>query len=178
MVGAAPALHDRLGANGFIDARVSRQFDEGIHVVHDLHAQGRLGRVVIIHLGDNGPIKPEQMDQMMGELAGVPHVLFVTVRVDRSWQGEVNQTIVDASHRYTTITVVDWYGYSAPHGDWFASDGTHVNNKSANAYADFVVGSVPPEPTTTTAAPPPTTAMTPSTAAERRTPATARRSTT
>src|SRR5439155_22188679 len=75
MVGAAPALHDRLGANGFIDARVSRQFDEGIHVVHDLHAQGRLGRVVIIHLGDNGPIKPEQMDQMMGELAGVPHVL-------------------------------------------------------------------------------------------------------
>src|SRR5205814_3252421 len=42
MVGAAPALHDRLGANGFIDARVSRQFDEGIRVVHDLHAQGRL----------------------------------------------------------------------------------------------------------------------------------------
>ena len=62
MVGAAPALHDRLGAKGFIDARVSRQFDDGTKVVHDLRAQGRLGRVVIVHLGNNGPVKASDVD--------------------------------------------------------------------------------------------------------------------
>jgi hypothetical protein len=169
MVGAAPALHDRLGANGFIDARVSRQFDEGTKVVHDLRSEGRLGRVVIIHLGNNGPVKPSEVDAMMNELTDVPHVLFVTVRVNRSWQGEVNQTLIDASHRYPTITIVDWYGYSSAHGDWFASDHTHVNSKGADAYADFVVSSIPPE-TTTTTAPPPTTAPPQSTTTAKPTP--------
>ncbi|MBV8979978.1 MAG: acyltransferase, partial [Acidimicrobiia bacterium] len=62
MVGAAPALQARLGAGGFIDAHIGRQFDEGIQVAKSYHDRGVLGRAVVVHLGDNGPIRPSEVD--------------------------------------------------------------------------------------------------------------------
>jgi len=94
----------------------------------------------------------------MAELNGVPNVLLVTVRVNRSWQDEVNQTLRNAAPRYPNVQIVDWYATSAGHGDWFQADGTHFRTSSgpgANAYADLLVGSIPPPPTTTTTTPPP-----------------------
>ena len=121
-----------------------------------------LGRVVIIHLGNNGPVSSSDVDAVMRELTGVPNVLLVTVRVDRSWQNEVNQTLHDAAARYPNVQLVDWYSYSGGHGEWFQADGTHFRTSSgpgANAYADLLVGSIPPPPTTTTE--PPTTTTPP-----------------
>ena len=123
MVGAAPALQARLGPGAFIDATVGRQFREGTAVVRRLREQGRLGRVVIVHLGDNGAISGGDVDALMAEVQNVPSVLFVNVRVGRSWQNEVNQTLAAAAARHPKIRLVDWFAYSDPHGDWIASDG-------------------------------------------------------
>jgi len=156
MLGAADELHQRLGASGYIDAKLNRYFDQAAPIIHDLRAKGALGRVVIIHLGTNGPVSNADVDNVMAELNGVPNVLLVTVRVDRSWQDEVNQTLRAAATRYPNVQIVDWYSYSAGHGDWFQADGTHFRTSSgpgANAYADLLVGSIPPPPTTTTEAP-------------------------
>jgi hypothetical protein len=156
MLGAADEMHQRLGASGYIDAKLNRYFSEAAPIIHDLRAKGALGRVVIIHLGTNGPVSNSDVDSVMAELNGVPNVLLVTVRVDRSWQDEVNQTLRNAATRYPNVQIVDWYSYSAGHGDWFQSDGTHFRTSSgpgANGYADLLVGSIPPPPTTTTEAP-------------------------
>jgi hypothetical protein len=171
MLGAANALQSRLGSSGHIDAKVGRQFDEGIRVIRSLREQGRLGRVVVVHLGNNGPVKASQIDALMGELDAVPHVLLVTVRVDAAWQNSVNQTMHDAAARYSKVTLVDWFSYSTGHSDWFWSDNTHLRPAGANAYADLVAGSVPPPPppppppsTTTTSHPPPSSTTTSTTA--------------
>jgi hypothetical protein len=161
MVSAAGELAKRLGATGYIDAKQNRYFSQAAPIIHDLRAQGRLGRVVVIHLGNNGPVSSGDVDAVMRELTGVPNVLLVTVRVNTSWQNSVNQTLRDAAGRYSTIQIVDWYAHSAGHGDWFQSDGTHFRSSSgpgANAYADLIAGSIPPPPTTTTE--PPTTTST------------------
>ncbi|MBV9412000.1 MAG: acyltransferase [Acidimicrobiia bacterium] len=156
MLGAADEMHQRLGASGYIDAKLNRYFSQAAPIIHDLRAKGALGRVVIIHLGTNGPVSDSDVDSVMAELNGVPNVLLVTVRVDRSWQDEVNQTLRNAATRYPNVQIVDWYSYSAGHSDWFQADGTHFRTSSgpgANAYADLLVGSIPPPPTTTTEAP-------------------------
>jgi len=168
MVGAAPALQARLGPGIFIDAAVGRQFSEGAAIVRRLREQGRLGRVVIVHLGDNGPFSTAEMDSLMAELDQVPTVLFVNVRVSRAWQAEVNQALAAAAPRYPKMRLVDWFAFSAPHGEWMASDGTHTNTHGAAAFADLLAGSIPPPPpppppaptTTTTAPSPPITTMT------------------
>src|SRR5205807_10443386 len=153
MVSAADELHRRLGPSGYIDAKQNRYFSQAAPIIHDLRARGALGRVVIIHLGNNGPVSDGDVNAVMAELNGVPNVLLVTVRVDRSWQDEVNQTLRNAAPRYPNVQIVDWYAASAGHGDWFQADGTHFRTSSgpgANAYADLLVGSIPPPPTTTT----------------------------
>ncbi|HEV3351849.1 MAG TPA: acyltransferase family protein [Acidimicrobiales bacterium] len=170
MVAAAGELQRRLGASGYIDAKQNRYFSQAAPIIHDLRARGALGRVVLIHLGNNGPVSNSDVDAVMNELNGVPNVLLVTVRVDRSWQDEVNQTLRSAAARYPAVQIVDWYSYSAGHGDWFQADGTHFRTSSgpgANAYADLLVGSIPPPPTTTTESttttappPPPSTSTT------------------
>jgi peptidoglycan/LPS O-acetylase OafA/YrhL len=150
MVGAAPALQGRLGPAAYIDAHIGRQFDEGIQVAQTYHDHGRLGRVVVVHLGDNGPIRPSEVDAMLGQLAGVPNILLVNVRVARSWQDEVNQTLADAVARHPGVKLVDWLGFSAPHGDWFASDHTHLNESGMAAFADAIATAIPPPPPPTT----------------------------
>ncbi|MBV8160442.1 MAG: acetyltransferase [Acidimicrobiia bacterium] len=163
MVGAAPALQARLGSSGYIDAHVGRQFDEGVRVAQSYRDHGQLGRAVVVHLGDNGAITPAQADALLAQLVGVPDVLLVNVRVTRPWQDEVNQTLADAVARHPGVKLVDWFTVSGPHAEWFAGDHTHLTQAGSAAFADLIVGSIPPPPpapTTTTTVPlPPITTV-------------------
>jgi peptidoglycan/LPS O-acetylase OafA/YrhL len=170
MLGAAGPLQARLGGNAFIDAKVSRQFADGVGQARRLRDQGRLGQVVFVHLGSNGPPRASDIDALMEVLVDVPHVRFVNVRVNRNWEGPTNQTLADGAARHgPKVQLVDWYGFSAGHLDWFQSDGTHVKAPGAAAYADLLGSYLPPPPpppppppetTTSTAPPPPETTTT------------------
>lgn len=170
MLGAAGPLQARLGPNAFIDAKVSRQFAEGVAQARRLRDEGRLGQVVFVHLGSNGPPRASEIDALMEALAGVQHVRFVNVRVNRKWEGPTNQTLADGAARHAPkAQLVDWYAFSAEHRDWFQSDGTHVKGPGAEAYANLLASYLPPPPpppppppeSTTTTAPPPTTTAVP-----------------
>src|SRR5205814_7300419 len=54
MLGAAGPLHDRLGSSSYIDAKKNRQYREAVSVARDMRAKGRMGRAVVVHLGNNG----------------------------------------------------------------------------------------------------------------------------
>jgi hypothetical protein len=150
MVGAAGALHEKLGSSGYIDAKKNRRFSEAADIVRALRDQSRLGRVLIVHLGNNGPVKDEEVNALIRQAKRVDHVLLVTVRVNKAWGGHVNEVIRSAARRYKQIRVVDWYSYSEGHSDWFWSDGTHLRRAGADAYAKLLTGSIPkPEPTPT-----------------------------
>jgi hypothetical protein len=146
MLGAAGPLQVRLGPAGVIDAKVSRQFAEGVVTARDLRDQGRLGQVAVVHLGTNGPPRTSDIDALMGFLAGVPRVLLVTVRMPRTWEGQTNDALRAAAARYPAVVIVDWYSYSDGHRDWFASDGIHLKPVGAQAYADLVGGALAPPP--------------------------------
>jgi lysophospholipase L1-like esterase len=160
MLGAAPQLQNRLGPTGFIDARVGRQFNQGVDVARQFREQGKLGEVAVIHLGTNGPPRARDVDAIMSQLAGVPHVLLVTARMPRTWEGETNAALRAAAAKYPAIAIVDWYGYSDGHPDWFQSDGIHLRPAGAEAYAALIGGALPmpppPPPPTEPPPPPPT----------------------
>lgn len=152
MVSAAGALQERLGASAYIDAALNRQFSDGITAARAIREAGGAD-VVVVHLGNNGPVAPADVDGLMGELAGARAVLLVNVRVDRPWRASVNQTLAEATQRHPRARLVDWYGASEGHPDWFQGDGTHFrasNGPGAKAFADLIAGAVPPPPSTTT----------------------------
>lgn len=162
MVGAAPALSAKLGSSGYIDAAKNRRFSESAQIARDLKEQGRLGRVVAVHLGNNGPVKEDQIEELLREVDGVQKLLLVNVRVNKPWQDAVNETLRNASRKHPrVIKLVDWFSYSQGHPDWFYSDGTHLRRSGAEAYANLVTGSIPPPPPKKTPAPKPKPTPTP-----------------
>lgn len=160
MVGGARALSGRLGSSGYIDAAKNRRFSEAAVIARGLREDGRLGRVVIVHLGNNGPVTDGEIEDFLHQVRGVHRVLLVTVRVNRGWQDSVNDTLRagQARHR-STIDIVDWHKHSDRHPDWFHSDGTHLRSAGAEEYARLLAGSIPPPPAPT---PKPTPRRTPS----------------
>jgi len=155
MVGAAPALQARLGPGTYIDAHIGRQFSDGVQLVKSYRDSGKLGRTVVVHLGDNGPVHPSDLEALINELAGVPNVLLMNVRVPREWQDEVNSEINAAIARHPNVKLVDWFAVSGPHPEWFESDHTHLKEAGMAAFADLIVSDIPPPPP-----PPPTTTTT------------------
>ena len=80
MLDAAPDLAaDIPGID--IEAVVSRQWDTGIALLAELKAEDRLGAVVVVDLGTNGPITVAEFQQMMAVLARASRVVFVTVHL-------------------------------------------------------------------------------------------------
>ncbi len=139
MLGAADALQQEIPNLVTIDARGSRQAPEAIGILRQLRATGKLGDVVIVHIGNNGVFADEHFDEMMRVLAGVRKVLIVNVTVPEgySWVPN-NEVLADGVRRYPNKAVlVDWYGASVGHPGYFW-DGIHLTPQGARAYTDLI----------------------------------------
>ena len=140
MLGAAGELASR----GYtVDAQESRQFSDGRAVVEQLRDAGRLGDVVVVHLGTNGNINPDDLTAMMDALAGVPQVLLLTIDVDRDWTAGNNDLIFSAASTYPNVSVLYWADLadSCP-GDCFQSDGFHLRPDGQVYYAALIDGAL------------------------------------
>ncbi len=140
MLGAAT----QLSADGFtVDAVESRAFVNGLDTVQQLKEQGRLGEVVVVHLGTNGPITPSDMTAMMEALADVPQVLLLTIDVPREYTDANNGLIYDTVNTYPNVSLLDWAGLddSCP-GDCFYSDGYHLRPDGQIYYSALISGAL------------------------------------
>lgn len=138
MLGAADQLAATLPGEVYIDAAVSRQVDNGLAVLQLWRDTRYLGETVVVHLGNNGTFTDSQFDDMMEIVDGVPNVVVVNTRSGFTWQQSVNDTLARGAERYDNVTLVDWLGASAPHGNWFWSDRTHLRPEGAEGYASIV----------------------------------------
>jgi hypothetical protein len=127
-----------------VDASVSRQWSEGETILQSLKADGQLGGEVIVALGTNGPITDADFDSMMAILGGASRVVFVNVRVDRTWQDPNNAVLANGATRYPNVVVADWASLAAQNPQWFGADGTHlaIDGTGADALASLVASTL------------------------------------
>ena len=122
-----------------IDGLVSRQFDAGIGVVQTDRAAGTLGKVLVVELGTNGPISPDEVDAMVQAASGVARVVFVNVCVPRPWAAPDNIVLADGVARHPGVAVLaDWNTLATGHPEWFTSDQVHLNPAGAAALATLI----------------------------------------
>jgi peptidoglycan/LPS O-acetylase OafA/YrhL len=134
-----------------VDAVKSRQFRDAPSVIQQYEAVHALPSVVVIGLGTNGRINNELFDTLMRTIGAGRRVYFLTARVPRLWEAEVNATLVAGATRWPAATVLDWRGFSGCHDDWFVSDGFHLRTAGQHGYAQFVyLGLLGKAPTTCT----------------------------
>jgi peptidoglycan/LPS O-acetylase OafA/YrhL len=122
-----------------VDAIRSRQFNQAITVVGLYKSAGLLPRDIVIHLGTNGRITDSLFDQMMQTIGPGHRVYFLTARVPRLWESEVNNTLHSGATRWPNAHVLEWRTFAGCHDDWFVSDGFHLRTQGQHAYAMFVL---------------------------------------
>ena len=122
-----------------IDAVVGRSVEEGISALSSHAAADGLGDTVLVHLGNNGQFTDEQFEEIVAIVGPHRALVFVTVRVPRSWEAPNNDVIVKGVARHANAVLVDWRRASANDPAWLWDDGVHLRPAGAFAYAQLLL---------------------------------------
>ena len=110
--------------------------------------------LLIIGLGSNGPVQPEDFDEVMLLAADVPRVAFVNVRVNRRWSDDSNRELLAGVKRYENTMIIDWYGASEDVKRLLRADRVHPTVEGFAVLAELIAESVfplwPPQHTPST----------------------------
>ena len=138
MNGAAAELEHVFGSNIVLDAEEGRLPWKTPAMLHNLSAAGRIGSVVIMHIGDNGVFSEHIFDLLMGQLKDVRRVVVVNVKVPRKWEEPNNKMLASAVQRYPNTVLLDWQSVGKEHPEFFWKDGIHLRPEGAKCYAILI----------------------------------------
>jgi peptidoglycan/LPS O-acetylase OafA/YrhL len=132
----------QLEAAGFVvDAAKSRQGVEVVDIISKLRSSGRLGNILVIHIGTNGEVSDDTFAKILANLPPeeVKSVWFLTVRAaNLAWIDGNNQRIVALPSKYPNVHVGYWADL-APSVQGMSNDGIHLKTDAAKqTYADLI----------------------------------------
>jgi hypothetical protein len=110
----------------------------GVDALRLARAEGRMGDVVVISLGNNGPMSTEQFEAVMAEVADVPRVIWFNQHEPRSYEGPNNRVIAAGVARHPNAELIDWHSLGNANPGWFSSDGIHLSGAGRQAMADLI----------------------------------------
>lgn len=144
MLGASGALRKEL-PGCYIDAAVSRYVSGGVEVAEKLKANGKLGKVVLIHLGTNGPIAGnavyESYTKKLLEVLGPDREIFWVnfYAPETSWQDTNNAYLSNVICGYhANVHLINWYGQVHNKPELLVGDRIHPSDKGIKLYGELV----------------------------------------
>lgn len=122
-----------------VDGEVGRQLKDSPPLLQALKDKGELNDTVLLSLGTNGPFSQEDFAQIMSILGDKHQVFVLNTHVPtRRWQNDVNSTLDAVAKEYKNVHLIDWYGYSSAHSDWFYDDQVHPNEGGSIHYCSLI----------------------------------------
>jgi peptidoglycan/LPS O-acetylase OafA/YrhL len=132
---------DQYSPIGLINARVGRQAEELITVLHR-DKTSMVGSPVVIDLGNNNALTTNEVITVFEELKNQPKIVVVNTAVPRPWRDSNNALIKKYATKYPQIDIVDWNTISRGHPEYFAPDGVHLVPAGVNVYVASIVESL------------------------------------
>jgi hypothetical protein len=143
MLGAAREMQ-RVMPGLTVDAKVSRHMGAAIDILRQRRQTSPSDQFVVIHIGDNGFIKPGQFDELLQLVKDVPRVIVFNLKEPRRWEEANNLIITDTVRRYPNAVLIDWRSIGLAHPEYFGKDGIHIGTAGARAYTLLIVEQVMP----------------------------------
>jgi peptidoglycan/LPS O-acetylase OafA/YrhL len=125
-----------------VDAKIGRQFREAEDIVQQKKSSGSLGEIVIIELGANGPLSDKKMCSLIEQIGADREIYFITTRVPKPWQDEINDTMKKVAGNFNNVKVVDWFSVSESHPEYIGNDGVHLTLTGARVYAEYLINHI------------------------------------
>jgi len=119
-------------------SKVGDQISEVQDLIHPLDQAGKLGDIVVIELGTNGPCPESTIHDIIKDIGSERIIIFCTTHVPRRWEAEINQKIEEVVPQYPNASVADWHEISANHAEYFARDGYHPTITGSKVYAALI----------------------------------------
>jgi hypothetical protein len=140
MLGCKSALRLALDNRVRVDASVGRQVDQTTEELGNIRYHGGgLPKIVIIQVGNNGPLVfdgSDGLDLLRHALRGVPDVIVVNVRNGTNWEQESNNAITQWLKGWHEAHLADWYHHST--SSMLYPDGTHPLPQYCPVYARVI----------------------------------------
>jgi peptidoglycan/LPS O-acetylase OafA/YrhL len=135
MLGCQSELEVALHHHVKVDATVGRQIENTVGELQRLRRHHRLTKIVLIQVGNNGPLWGRDLVRLRHALHGIPDIVVVNVRNSTSWQDESNHALTAWVHGWPQAHLADWYAHST---NKMLSDGTHPWPYACRIYADLI----------------------------------------
>ena len=137
---AAEELEARLG-DVTIDAEVGRSFARDLAALEQLAEEGRLGEVVVVHVGNNDAVADGGFEQIY-DLVDGRRLIVMTVSVPREWESQVNESIDAFTATHPDVEVIDWKSETVRDPDLLVGDRVHLSEEGIERYAEIVADTV------------------------------------
>jgi len=141
MLGAATRLAASI-PNIDLDSQVGRQASTVIALLRERQQTGQLGQIVLVHIGNNGSLTRPQFEEIMSILGDEREVIFLNLKVPRSWQDSNNAVLEQGVPGHANARLIDWHGLTMDHPELFANDQIHLSGTGAELYARLVIEAV------------------------------------
>ncbi|WP_104193375.1 acyltransferase family protein [Cryobacterium sp. Y82] len=151
MLASAPELQATF-TGMTVDASVSRGMYSADDILVALKAARQLQPIVVIGLGTNGPIKTDELTEILRILGPDRQLVLVNAYAERDWTAAVNATLADFAAGNRRVELANWHDTIAGRLDLLAGDHVHPGPTGGQLYADEVhaalkrLAAVPPLP--------------------------------
>ncbi len=135
MLGCSSQLKTALQHHVRVDATVGRQIKGTVDELQRLRRHHRLTTIVVLQVGNNGPLWFRDLVRLRHALHGIPDIVVVNVRNTTSWQDESNHALDNWVHSWPPAHLADWYGSSTSK---MMQDGTHPWPYGCRIYARLI----------------------------------------
>lgn len=129
--------------NAILDSEKNRTIAQGVAVMDSYLSEGWNGPVVIFELGTNVRTTKAQIEEMIATVPEGKMIFLITVRAHVDHMDETNATLREIASEHDNIQVIDWYGASSGHSEYFDGDGTHLTpTLGVNAYQGMLLSAL------------------------------------
>jgi peptidoglycan/LPS O-acetylase OafA/YrhL len=135
MLDCSSQLRTALHHHVRVDATVGRQIEDTVNELQRLRRHHHLTKIVVIQIGNNGPLWYRDLVRLRHALHGIPRIVVVNVRNDTSWQDESNHSLANWLRGWQEAHLADWYGHST---EKMMQDGTHPWPYGCTIYASLI----------------------------------------
>jgi hypothetical protein len=146
LLGAARAVEYTLtgpaGGGVLVNAAVSRHAGTCLQVLQAFASRSVLAPLVIVHCGNNGALGAGFVDQVMQIAGPLRRVVFVSLKVPRSWEAQDNAELTADVKRHPNARMYDWHNIGVllqPQSAYFYSDGYHLTPNGRTYYAQHLL---------------------------------------
>ena len=149
MLGASPALKEALPQDAIVDAKESRQVVAAKKIIKHLKKKNKLGHIVVLALGTNGPFKESLGQELIDSIGEDRRIYWVNVYGPTiQWEDDSNKAIKSVAESNDNVTLINWNSYAKDHEDWFYQDGIHLKPSGQPEYAKMILSAIDEDLTT------------------------------